>query len=297
MQVLRETGRSALRAITRNDVARNTIRRMAHSRLLPSMIWRRLPVDVEFEVPVPTGRTFLYASKSDDLIGRVMFWRGVEYWEHDSVRLFCRLAKSARTVVDVGANTGVYSLLACAVNPDANVLAFEPVPRVYERLCQNVELNSFGSRCRIANSAVSDHVGAAKFHVPHNDLPCSSSLDTDGFRNMEGTLIDVPVTTLDAACKDVGLIDLVKIDVEGFEDKVLMGMPKILEESKPALIIECNPDGPIQAVQAILEDCGYEFFQPRDGRVVHMQNIVPDVTERFRNYLCLHESKANCFRL
>lgn len=297
MQDLREMGRSAAYLVTRHGVARTILRRLSHARLLPSSIWKRLPVEVDFDVSVPSGREFRYVSHTSDIIGRVIFWRGVEYFERDSVRVFCRLAKSARTVIDVGANTGVYSLLACAVNSEAKVLAFEPVPRIYERLCRNVELNNFTSRCKVTNAAVSDYAGSAKFHVPCDGLPCSASLHTDGFRNVEGTLIDVPVTTLDVAGDDTGQVDLVKIDVEGFEDKVLLGMPKILEASKPALIIECNPDGPIQAVQTILKDKGYEFFQPRDGRNVPMRDIVPDPTERFRNYLCLHESKAGSFRL
>jgi FkbM family methyltransferase len=147
-------------------------------------------------------------------------------------------------------------------------------------------MNGWEDRCQALSVAVANVEGSAKLHVPFGDVPKSASLHSQGFRGYEGSLIDVPVTTIDAICSESERVDLVKIDVEGFEDKVLEGMQQVLADSTPTIIVECNPDGPFAAIETILTRFGYRFFHLRREGPVAADKIIPDKKERDRNFLC-----------
>src|ERR1700740_2290939 len=67
-----------------------------------------------------------------------LFWSGFgKGYEATSLQVWRRLAPHAHVILDVGANTGIYTLVACCVNPAATVFALEPVDRVFRRLKQN----------------------------------------------------------------------------------------------------------------------------------------------------------------
>ncbi|MEM9492367.1 MAG: FkbM family methyltransferase, partial [Myxococcota bacterium] len=187
---------------------------------------------------------------------------------------------------DIGAYTGVYSLVACAANPRARVVTFEPVPRIYRRLVANLELNQLTERCQAHNMAVSNRTGSARLHVPHTALPGSSSLSETGFRNLPGQPIDIATTAIDDAIAEDDRVDLIKLDVEGFEHHALQGMERVLGRDRPALIFECNPDGPHREVETLLRRHEYLFFHLRERGPVRMHTLVPDPDERYRNYAC-----------
>ncbi len=79
------------------------------------------------------------------LIENELFWAGLYgAWEKDSLRIWSELCKASNVILDIGANTGVYSLLAKTMNTAAaEVHSFDPVLRVYNKLVQNIELNRF----------------------------------------------------------------------------------------------------------------------------------------------------------
>jgi FkbM family methyltransferase len=287
-----------IRVAVANSLARRALRKLGHTGALPAWFWRQLPCDGTVPVEVPRGRKFHYRCIGHDAIGRQLFWKGLPRFEWETVHVFCELARTARLVLDVGANTGVYSLMACAVNPQASVVAFEPVPDVCGRLVANLELNGWSERCRVVREAVAASVGTAELHVPFGDVPTSASLHRDGFRGCRGGLLRVPVTTVDAACGEAAPVDLVKIDVEGFEHEVLQGMRRTMARCAPAIILECNPGGPVEQLQAILAATPYRVFALRKGGPVRVPRIVPDPRERHRNFLLtVHEDWRGRARL
>jgi FkbM family methyltransferase len=215
-----------------------------------------------------------------------LYWGGLHAWEPDTVDVFYRLAQRAAAVADIGANTGMFALLACAANPAARVAAFEPVPAVYERLVCNLRANNWESRCMARREAVSDRAGTTQFHVPNAELPKSASLNPQGFRGYSGTLIDVAVTTADEALRGMP-VELAKIDVEGFEDKVLLGMQGVLRDQAPTIVMECNPDGPFRECEATLRAHDYCFMLLHGGAPRPSDHIVPDASEAHRNVLCV----------
>lgn len=276
---------------TRNNTIREILLRLVRGGFLPAAVWGRLPLDLIFPVMLSDGHHFLYRCLPDDSIGRALYWHPYGSWEYQTIRAFRRLAQNARVILDIGANTGVYSLVACAVNPTAKVMAFEPVPEVFDRLVQNIELNGCQDRCFPHRVAVSDFTGRADLFVPEADL-CTATLHTEGWGGKKGDPLEVTVTTIDHACEEEETVDLAKIDVEGCEDRVLAGMKTILKRSAPIIIFECAPQGPYHAVEIILSEAGYRFFNVHLERPVPLDKLSPEnVRAGHWNVLCVPEEK------
>lgn len=145
--------------------------------------------------------------------------------------------------VDVGANEGIFTLLAAAaVGPSGAVHAFEPSPREQARLKSNIELNrltnvqvhseALGSEARTASLSVSDQE-----HPGHNTLGGFSYRET-----AQAYSIEVAVQTLDQVVEraDLKRVDLMKIDVEGSETAVLQGADQTLQKFRPVIIVEAH---------------------------------------------------------
>jgi FkbM family methyltransferase len=282
----KDKGRLFARKLMHLSLLREVLRRLSMAGFLPPAIWKRLPVEVVFPVKLPDGRSFFYSATPNDVIARALYWRGLKDWESETIPVFYKMAQSAQIVLDIGANTGFYTLLACTANPNARVIAFEPVPRVYEKLMEHIRINHFDGRCEAHRMAVSNFVGTAQMHVPFGDLPTSASLNTDGFRGFSGILVEVPVTTVDAVMGDQP-VDLAKIDVEGFEPQVLEGMRMTLRRFRPALFIECLPDGPYREVEEILKNLGYQIYLLSHNGPIQVEQVVPRRVYH-ENFLFIH---------
>jgi FkbM family methyltransferase len=156
--------------------------------------------------------------------------------------------------VDVGANHGYFSLLAAAlVGSSGRVVAFEPNPQVFGQLRTHVMLNGFESRVTTIDAALADVSDAeARLFVSHLTTnsglsslnPRASTLDR-GWLTADHT-VPVRVETFDRWLATSGLprVDLVKIDVEGAEHRVIAGMAQSLAQRRiGAILCETEWDG------------------------------------------------------
>jgi FkbM family methyltransferase len=255
-------------------------------------VWKRLPVEATFPVPIPGGGDFLYRADAGDGLARRLYWRGLLYWEYESIAPFRRLVQRARTFVDVGAYTGVYTLLACATNPAVDVYAFEPVARIYQRLVANVLLNRFHSRCHLLPVAVSDASGVSLFFDPGGTTPSTGRL-VEAAKQVGRTdgLVPVQTRALDDVIPLDVPVDLVKIDTEATEDRILAGMRRHLASSRPSLMMECLPEGRLDTIESSLRSYGYSFLHLRGSGPTLVDSLVADPSRIFRNYLCVADPK------
>ncbi|MEZ5322865.1 MAG: FkbM family methyltransferase [Microthrixaceae bacterium] len=189
----------------------------------------------------------------------------------------------AGTVVDVGANAGLMSVVAAAAG--AEVIAFEPVPRSRAWTLDNLARNALTDKVDLRPQAVSDSTGVASFHIPAGGAPSSASLGSEGFRGLDGEVVEVEVTTLDAAGLP-GEIALIKVDVEGHEHEVLRGAERTIEQSRPQLILEVNHDGPWRAIDEWLAAHDYRA-QRLDGSARWVTSVRTLRSDRFRNLWCM----------
>ena len=187
------------------------------------------------------------------------------FWE-----LCCQLPGH---VVDVGANTGIYALIALLSQPDREVTAFEPVPAIRRLLTANIALGGYRKRARIRGEAVGAETGTATLFVPPSApgdyVETSASLSAD-FKGIAGEAIEVPVTTLDAWWVAAGRppVAVVKIDVESREYDVLRGADALVAAQQPVLFYELLPQGDAEGIGAWADDRDLVDIRLRPDRAV-----------------------------
>jgi FkbM family methyltransferase len=158
------------------------------------------------------------------------------FYERIELDIFQAVVASASLIVDVGGNVGVYACLAAAGAPSKRVVTFEPVPDNLEYLRRNLERNGLSARVEVVDKAVSDVSGLQPIYLA--DSIGTHSLSSAG--SVNGSRIEVEVITLDAflARREV---DVIKIDVEGFDGYALRGARELLESRRPTLFVEFVP--------------------------------------------------------
>jgi FkbM family methyltransferase len=179
--------------------------------------------------------SFLYRSVDfDDL--NMMSRENLKYWESSSREVFSELSKESNTVFDIGAYTGIYSLIAAKSNKNLRVFSFEPNPELFNALTKNIK-NNFASRCNLQQFALDKVSGNDYLYLNHDVYSSVGSL-IETLPGQKKILIEK--TTLDKFCqeKSIERIDLMKIDVEGFEVNVLEGGRTILSASTPLILME-----------------------------------------------------------
>lgn len=156
-------------------------------------------------------------------------------YEAPKMRAFGKAIRPGDVVYDIGANAGIYTLAASRLaQPEGGVVAIEPLPRNIALLRRHLKLNS----CRnvtVLPIALSDENGEALF-----DDSCNASM---GHLSPAGRLV-VTVSKLDDAIKDhcLPLPQVVKMDVEGAEAKVLCGAERVIREAKPTIFLATHSD-------------------------------------------------------
>lgn len=188
------------------------------------------------------------------------------------------LCRSRGLFLDVGANNGLYSVLAAKARPDVEVVAFEPYPPVLEVLRSNLRINGIEDRVTITEAALSDANGTATLFLPdesHGLLETSCSLEPD-FKPFHRSL-DVPTLRLD----DLVLSDrvaLIKVDIEGHEAAFLRGAAGLLERDRPIVFAEMLPvaEPNFYAISKMMRELDYLFFRLRSCAAIHAEFITHD---------------------
>ena len=156
--------------------------------------------------------------------------------EYEDMLFLLHALEPSETFVDVGANIGAYTILASKV-VGANSIAFEPLPKTFNRLKDQIQINRIGPSVDLRNIGIGNAKGELFF---------TNNGDTINKVSLAGKVKNttrVEVSTLDDELV-AGLHYFLKIDVEGFEYNVIEGTSKILStENISAIIIELNSSG------------------------------------------------------
>jgi FkbM family methyltransferase len=158
-------------------------------------------------------------------------------YEPGTTRTLLKLLQPGMTVADVGANNGYYSVLfARRVGEHGQVLAFEPNPRAFNRLLVNVRHNGVEGVVRCFNLALSDSVGTTRLY----ESRIEDGLDSIVAESEDW--VEVTTTTMDRLFSGQ-TVDVVKIDTEGSEVAIILGMTAVME-GNPRLqaVIEWIPE-------------------------------------------------------
>ncbi|HYZ34235.1 MAG TPA: FkbM family methyltransferase [Crenalkalicoccus sp.] len=144
--------------------------------------------------------------------------------------------------LDVGANLGLTAIAFAALAPQGRVIAVEPAPRTFAALRANLAANGLDGRVAAEGVALAAAPGEVAFHA-EPDHSAGAKLVSD--RALDRARLapeTVRAETLDAlvARHGLGRLDLIKVDVEGFEGDVLDGAAATLARFRPACIVEFN---------------------------------------------------------
>lgn len=150
-------------------------------------------------------------------------------------------AAGERWLVDVGAYTGSSAIPAVLRGSFARALAIEPEPGNYRALKANVALNDLEEKIRTERCAVSDAPGTVTMAVNTRMHGKHAVVSEPGGKLKGGVVeVEVPADTLDAVLARCGVgageVGLLKIDAQGFEDRVLRGAGKLLATGLPVVI-------------------------------------------------------------
>lgn len=188
----------------------------------------------------------------DSRIERRLLLRPLSYCPAEREFLRAALA-SGGVYVDAGANVGAMCLPFAAI-PGVRVLAIEPSPIALARLRHNVAANGF-SNVEVATEALDDHEGSVGFELRHDNIGLSRVGPAD---------TRVTAAPLASVLKAHGIdrIDVLKIDVEGWEDQVLL---PYFASVDPALwpsvaLVEVGYQGRMPASIADMVERGYRVI-------------------------------------
>ncbi|HEX6930753.1 MAG TPA: FkbM family methyltransferase [Streptosporangiaceae bacterium] len=165
--------------------------------------------------------------------------------------VFERLAAISDTIVDVGASIGLYSCIAAdRAAVSATIVAFEPVPENVRYLRRNLEENERTARVLVEEQAVGQASGKIHIYLAEG----STSAHSPSAKNAHNstTSLAAPAVSIDGYVRQSlrnRPIDLLKVDVEGYECAVLRGARRTLREDQPTLFIRYVPDH--------LDNCGF----------------------------------------
>jgi FkbM family methyltransferase len=153
--------------------------------------------------------------------------------EYDDMLFTARALRPGDLVVDVGANVGLYTLIAASRVDPGRVIALEPDPLAASRLEANVMLNGLRN-VDVRLAAAGAEAGEARL---------TTGLDTTNHIVSDESAPSIPVrlVTLDEVVGPTADVALVKLDAEGFESQVLAGSERMLRERRVAAwIVEVN---------------------------------------------------------
>jgi FkbM family methyltransferase len=206
------------------------------------------------------------------------------YYELGVQRILDLILNPGDRFVDIGANIGMITLHARSlVGKNGRIDCFEPNPTCAAKILTHLSINNIGN-VTIHACALSDHRGELHLNLTSDHSGTATLAKVDGVRH--SFLVDVRVG--DDVLTGGQPIDVVKIDVEGFELRVLAGMRRTLVAFKPIVITELiesqlNRAGTTSAeVSKFLKDQGYVPFGVGSSRTF------------LRHELALFAATTNC---
>lgn len=245
---------------------------------LPQKVLRRLYHDKKFSVKIGSKKTFSLIGTGNSLENSI-YWKSLTKSDEGfSIELLIKLIKLEKKLVfwDVGANSGVFSMLVRYIVPNATIVAFEPSRISCEKLIHNCNLNNFSysktnqNKTNIKNILIFEN--ALSSNSEALELKYFSKINnfTYGGKIVEsnsGVLKTVKIqsiTALEIIKSNKELMpNFMKMDIEGHEDHALRGFGNCLQELR-VILIEILDDVIAKKIEILLNSSMYRYFDVDD---------------------------------
>jgi FkbM family methyltransferase len=224
------------------------------------------------------GRSFALLAPMRCALAKELYWGDGELCdpsERFALALFAFLAVDAEVILDIGANTGIFSIVGAQANSQARVHAFEIVPDVFSLLFRNIVRNDLVNRVECHHYGIGEE--GAIMTVP--EAFSGSGLPTSVSSRMHfDSGISVPFRSLDAIGKllPASTRVLVKIDVERTEDQVFGSAGEFVLQHRTEFLCEILPRANESAVNAFLNSHGYFLYKIGPGYLQQAEVVRAD---------------------
>lgn len=239
--------------------------------------WTQVESDAEFTyVPFDDGVTLAVQPSLKSIVTSVLLGEGD--WFESEMEFWRSWLKPGMTVIDVGANAGVYTFSAATrVGAEGKVIAIEPFPACVGYLEETCRFNQF-DWVKVYGAAASDRDGTIRLSI-RGASELNEVIPDNAATLTAGQYTKVSCLTLDSLVEQEQLqsIDIMKLDAEGHEINVLQGSKKILAEFLPVILYENIAGGQSNNVEVaeFLIESGYQLYvyQPFLGKLIPLNSI------------------------
>lgn len=182
------------------------------------------------------------------------------FWQIFLRRIY-RVHTADRTIIDLGANVGAFTLYAARCAPQAKIFAVEPFPSTFSRLVKTTRDHNLDKRVTCLNFAVADADGVrimsnASLPSQRRKLASNSSPDVGG----SGTPIAVKTLTIMLNENDLHHVDMLKVDIEGSEYEVLLSTSQNVLGRINRIAMEYHGDSALYSKQQLFDHLGHARF-------------------------------------
>ncbi|MBK6731441.1 MAG: FkbM family methyltransferase [Bacteroidetes bacterium] len=246
------------------------------SSLIPKV---KLPPSGNFKITLDSGTPIILYTNQTSHVSQVIFWEGIYAYEY--IRLFESIIKECKGFLDIGANTGIYSLIAASCNKEIQVIAFDPTDAAQYYLQKNIIANGFANRIHNYQLAVSDKKTILQFYKVRNPKYPYLKYNLGG----ASSLIHKPehYETMEVECVQGDAfiaehhpqlqIDFIKVDAEGAEPEIIQGLTSVIEKYKPIVVCEVRHNEITNALADFFRTRNYGFYLFTKNALLQVENF------------------------
>lgn len=199
-------------------------------------------------------------------------------WEPNTIDFLTKSLKSGEVAIEVGANVGAHTLLmAKLTGNEGHIYAFEPTDFALNKLRKNISLNPKLQNITIRTELVTN----GEMNLPKLDIRSNWSIDGKD-SNIANTIKNPKAISIDDFALEVKLerLKLIKVDVDGYDFKVLQGAKSTISRFKPIIFCELceyalNEQGDsIKDIFSMLTSIGYQVYLEDGTQVEEVGEII-----------------------
>lgn len=266
---------------------------------IPRFITKHLYFDGVIEFQILENKKIKMQSQGM-LLENELYWHGLQgYHEKLSMKIWIEFILTFRPlgIVDIGANTGIYGLVAKCLAPKSKIVFVEPIPRAIQILQKNLDLNNFEGQ--ILDIALSDYDGEGFYNLESGkDIAYSITLNDYADRAITGihdetisyTQIQTNVARLDTLIRSkiISIPNLIKLDVETLEPNVLKGLGEYLSKEM-SFLCEVLTWEVAEKLNEIFSEADYNFYNIDDLNNKLRQTEKIEKSDYWNYFICQKE--------
>jgi len=251
---------------------------------LPQRIYRHMGFKGTFVFKIKKNKLSFINVR--DMIANDIFYSGIfGNYEGETLRLWYEISKEVNgLVLDIGAFSGIYSLVAASANKQNSIIAFEPHPNNFDLLCKNIQLNGF-SNITLENLALSNKTGKVAFYNDgRGNRPPGFTLINHRYVDTESSSISCATISfkeyLESNHKEK-ILSLAKLDIERAELIVLRDGIERIQKDRTIIFCEILDRDSIFKISSLFKEIDYVFININDKkkRLIYSGTSTEDLSE------------------